>query len=51
MNIPNYFCWTKIGTEAGETIESILLRKELERISNNGIFLWGVGNSIEPILL
>ena len=50
MNIPNYFCWTKIGTEAGETIESILLRKELERINNNGIFLWGIGNSIEPSL-
>lgn len=48
MNIPNYFCWTRFGTEAGETIESILARKEQERINNGGMFLWGIGNALTP---
>ena len=46
--IPQRFCWTKFGTEAGETIGEILARKEQERSINGGTFLWGVGNSIAP---
>jgi hypothetical protein len=51
MELPSSFCWTKFGTEAGEPIEAILRRKERERTSNGGIFLWGIGNSIRPSLL
>jgi hypothetical protein len=31
-------------TEAGQPLEDIFRRKELERQSGNGIFFWGVGN-------
>lgn len=50
LPLPEIFCWTRFGTEAGETIEQILERKELERSGNGGVFLWGVGNSIAPSL-
>lgn len=46
--IPDAFCWTRFGTEAGETIEEILERKEQERRDNDGVFFWGVGNSVAP---
>ena len=46
--IPRSFCWTRFGTEAGETIEAILARKEVERQANGGVFYWGIGNSIAP---
>lgn len=48
--LPEVFCWTRFGTEAGETIEQILERKELERRANRGVFFWGIGNSIRPSL-
>src|SRR5438045_3967093 len=48
MALPECFCWTRFGTEAAETIESIFARKERERISNDGVFLWGIGNAIGP---
>jgi hypothetical protein len=48
MSLPKYFCWTRFGTEAGETIDQILARKEKERQANGGIFLWGIGNAIGP---
>jgi hypothetical protein len=48
MDLPNFFCWTRFGTEAGEPIGSILQRKEMERLANAGIFYWGVGNSVAP---
>jgi hypothetical protein len=48
MRLPRTFCWTKFGTEAGEGIAGIIRRKELERESNGGVFLWGVGNAIGP---
>lgn len=50
MKLPNQFCWTKYGAEAGEGPASILARKELERHRNGGTFLWGIGNSIRPSL-
>ncbi len=35
-----------MGTEAGQSLEVILHRKELERQSGNGLFAWGIGNSL-----
>lgn len=35
-----------MGTEAGQSLEMILRRKELERKAGNGIFAWGIGNSL-----
>jgi hypothetical protein len=48
--LPDLFCWTRFGTEAGQSIESILARKEEERRANAGIFLWGIGNAVGPSL-
>lgn len=45
---PELFCWTRFGTEAGESVDAILRRKEQERRANSGVFLWGIGNSIAP---
>ncbi len=39
--LPHSFCWTRFGTEAGETIEAILARKEAERQANDGVVLLG----------
>jgi hypothetical protein len=50
LSLPPAFCWSKFGTEAGETPLAILVRKELEREQNGGVFLWGIGTSIEPSL-
>jgi hypothetical protein len=46
--LPHHFCWTRFGTEAGEPIEAILERKEAERRANDGVFMWGIGNSVAP---
>lgn len=48
--LPAAFCWTKYGTESGEHPTLIIERKESERRSNRGVFLWGLGNSIRPSL-
>lgn len=40
------FVFTKPGTEAGETLIEIVKRKETERVAGNGVFWWGVGNSL-----
>jgi hypothetical protein len=48
--LPDVFCWTRIGTEAGQSVEQILARKEVERRANNGVFYWGIGTSIAPAL-
>ncbi|WP_174967840.1 hypothetical protein [Burkholderia lata] len=45
-DVPDIFCWTKMGTEAGQTLDAIIRRKELERIAGNGVFAWGIGNSL-----
>jgi hypothetical protein len=50
MTLPNCFCWTRFGTEAAQTIEQIFARKEQERLANNGMFFWGIGNAIGPSL-
>lgn len=43
---PAVFCWTKMGTEAGQSLDLILARKELERRAGGGLFGWGIGNSL-----
>lgn len=50
MHLPDTFCWSKFGTEAGDQPEMILQRKDRERTLNGGTFLWGIGNSIWPSL-
>jgi hypothetical protein len=50
MGLPDAFCWTRVGAEAGQLLPSILKRKETERVSNGGVFLWGIGNAIAPSL-
>ncbi len=44
--VPYAFCWSKMGAEAGESLEAIIQRKEVERIANGGVFTWGVGSSL-----
>lgn len=46
--LPHVFCWTKMGAEAGQSLDAILQRKEFERLSGDGLFAWGVGNSVGP---
>ena len=48
MPLPDYFVWTRYGTESGEAVDAILARKERERRASGGIFLWGIGNSVAP---
>lgn len=44
--VPSLFCWTKMGVESGQSLESIISRKELERAVGEGLFCWGIGNSL-----
>jgi hypothetical protein len=46
--LPDCFCWTRFGTEAGQAIAHILQRKERERAANGGLFIWGIGNAVGP---
>lgn len=51
MNMPpTRFCWTRFGTESGEPVEDILARKEAQRRAHDGMFLWGIGNSVGPAI-
>jgi hypothetical protein len=43
-NIPARFVWTKIQADAGQSVDRILRRKELERQSG-GTFWWGIGRA------
>jgi uncharacterized transporter YbjL len=49
--LPEYFCWTKFGTEAGEVSHAIFGRKEIERRRNGGIFLWGIVATSVPLII
>lgn len=51
ISVPQYFVWTRFGTEAGQSILDILRRKEKERAANGGIFYWGIGNAVGPSIL
>lgn len=44
MGRPKTFVWSKVGPEAGLTLDQILSWKELQRLLSNGIFFWGVGS-------
>lgn len=46
----NYVCWTRMQAEAGQPLERIVARKELERRAGNGLFCWGVGNSASTLI-
>jgi len=48
MPLPDSFCWTRFGTEAGQSVGQIFGRKEEERAANAGVFFWGIGNAIGP---
>ena len=50
-SLPSSFCWTKMGAESGQSLESIIQRKELERQSSDGYFCWGIGNSLGDSLI
>lgn len=45
-HLPPTFCWTKMGTESGEDLSHIIVRKEWERRLGRGRFLWGIGQSL-----
>lgn len=38
-------CWTRMQAEAGQRLDAIVRRKELERRAGEGLFAWGVGNA------
>jgi len=40
------FVWTKMQDEGGQTLASILEIKNAERIAGQGVFWWGIGNSL-----
>jgi len=40
-----YVCWSRMQTEAGQTLDTIVRRKEYERQAGDGLFFWGVGNA------
>lgn len=44
--LPNVFCWTKMGTEAGQPLDSIIARKDAERELGGGLFFWGIGTAL-----
>lgn len=37
-------CWSRMQSEAGQGLEAIMRRKELERRSGQNKFMWGVGS-------
>ena len=43
-DLDGYVCWSRMQAEAGQGLEAIVARKELERRAGDGLFLWGVGN-------
>jgi hypothetical protein len=45
-----YICWSRMQAEAGQSLEAIVARKEVERQAGNGQFLWGVGNAPSVII-
>lgn len=43
-DLDGYVCWSRMQAEAGQGLEAIVARKELERRAGGGLFTWGVGN-------
>jgi hypothetical protein len=48
IQVPDAFCWTRFGPEAGQSSNDILVRKDHERAAQEGLFLWGIGNALGP---
>lgn len=44
-NLSSVVCWTRMQAEAGQDIQEIVARKELERLAGEGLFFWGIGNA------
>lgn len=40
-----YICWSRMQSEAGQSLDVIIARKERERLAGGGLFFWGVGNA------
>ncbi len=38
-------CWSRMQSEAGQGLNRIIARKEVERRTGGGLFMWGVGNA------
>lgn len=45
-HLPPTFCWSRIATESGEDLATIVLRKEWERRMGGGRFLWGISQPL-----
>lgn len=45
-----YVCWSRMQAEAGQGLQAIVRRKELERRAGEGMFCWGVGNAPSAIV-
>ena len=45
-DLPEVFCWTKMGAEAGQPLDVIISRKEAERELGDGVFFWGIGTPL-----
>lgn len=39
-----FVCWSRMQAEAGQALDAIIARKEIERQAGGGCFMWGVGN-------
>ena len=46
MTAKQTFIFSKMQAEAGQNLEEIIARKEAERVAWNGVFWWGIGNSL-----
>ncbi len=44
-DLSDVLVWSRMQTEAGQPLEAIVERKEIERKLGNGLFFWGVGNA------
>jgi hypothetical protein len=45
-HLPPTFCWSRSGSETGEDLAALILRKEWERRLGGGRFLWGISQSL-----
>lgn len=45
-----FVCWSRMQAEAGQGLDAIVARKELERSAGEGVFFWGVGNAPSVVI-
>ncbi|MBN9023308.1 MAG: hypothetical protein J0H08_14695 [Rhizobiales bacterium] len=43
--LEEFVCWSRMQAEAGQALDAIVRRKEMERRAGRGSFCWGVGNA------